>query len=1492
MSLGRWKQVRRSCKLVVLLAGVYAGLPMAAQNGSPVQPRITQAIDGDNRVRIAGSVRPAIAHATDLGAVRPNLPLERMVLVLTPAAGQAAALTQLLDDQQNAASPSYHRWLTPQQFAQGYGPAAADVQQVQGWLQSQGLAVTRVANGGWWIQFSGTAAQVSQAFGTSIHQYSMNGEMHTANASEISLPAALSPVVAGVLSLNDFPKLPNHTQVRRVARSSTGELRPVGEIARLGIQPDGTFGGGTHYLAPGDLAAIYDTNPLLKQGIAGRGVSIAVLGQTDVQLADIESFRNIFHLPANDPKILVDGTDPGFSSGDEEESDLDLEYAGALAPQANVVFVTSASTLTTSGIDLSAAYAVDNVVAPIVTLSYGECEANLNTAGNAFENQLWAQAAAEGITVFVSSGDSGAANCDAGGQTYDAVFGLMVNGLSSTPYNVSVGGTTLAEGASASTYWGGQNGAGYASAIGYIPETVWNDSCDVASFPYGCAYTGGQAYLSGGGGGASGCLTSTFGIAGYSCSGAYAKPAWQTGPGVPADGRRDLPDLALASSAEHDGYLICNEGSCQTIYQNGAVTLESASIIGGTSASTPAMAGIMALVEQKNGGFQGQANYTLYKLAAQQNTSACNSSNLTSPGTANGCVFHDVTAGSNAVPCYGSSPNCSSSLNGVNGVLTGYAAGSGYDQASGLGSVDASNLASVWASVGLAASTTQLKLGTVSAVHGQPVAVTGLVQAATGTGTPTGNLSLNAGGQAFGPFSLTSGGYSGSVSSLPGGTYGVSAYYAGDATYAASASTPSSITITPESSKVGLQLYYYNYATNRTGPVTGPVEFGAPLYYQATVQGVSGQGVPTGSVSFTQDSSPLGSYTLNSGGQAALDYSLVSLPNVLPGSHTIAASYAGDNSFQTGVSAGVPITISQGQVSTFAIPNVTSVVKGQPVEINLALGAGYTTQPLPTGTVQLYDNGVALGQRLTVTSTGVQGNGYPQAVYNTSSLAVGTHKLTASYSGDTYYAAVPQTSNNAISSTIAVTASSAAANSVTLTASASSVSVGQSVQYTVHIVPAAANGPVPTGTVTLMDPTPTYPFTFTIAPATQLANGAITFTETFYGSGSLQVYASYSGDSNYAPSVSPVALTVYNTIAPTAQLSANAAYTLPGTQSSIAVQVTGRPNLPAYPVPTGPVQFFDSFNGAPAKPLATQYLSMGNGNLGVDTLPLTLAAGSHTITAQYGGDNVWSPIAMAPVTVVVTQPDFNVTTPAGDTPVTLGSAGTATLTATPELAYSGTISFACTGGVPLGASCSFAPGMVGTAGGAASSSLILATTAPSAQEASLTGAGSAATLRWASCSALACILLLGCARRGARLRLLPVLLLCFVFGMSGCSGGPSVPTAVALVSDFGAKAALGSNVSFTAVVSGDRAAAGGTVTFLDGQTTLATVTVSAAKANFETTSLALGTHAITAVFHPATGGTTASSAVLGQGITGVAQVQVTAVSGQLSHIVTVGYLLQ
>jgi pseudomonalisin len=466
------------------------------------------------------------------------------------------ALNQLLDAQHNPESPYYHQWLTPEQFAERFGVSETDAAQIGGWLQGHGMEVEEVTAGRRSIVFSGTAAQVESAFHTQIHTYKIDDELHHANAKDPEIPAALAHVVGGVVSLHDFRSQPMHGLVRKPA-------------------PDFTASG-LYYLAPADFATIYDLDPLYQQSINGNGQSIAIVGRSNIHIADVRQFRTSFSLPANDPQIIVNGTDPGISSsGEETEADLDVEWSGAVARNATIKFVVSKSTNSSDGVDLSAQYIVNHNLAPVMSTSFGLCEAALGSSGNSFLNSLWQQAASQGISVFVSSGDNGAAGCDSSSASR-ATHGRGVNGLCSTPYSVCVGGTEFNDASNPALYWSASNASStQSSALSYIPEVVWNES-------------GPGAGLWSSGGGASSI---------------YPKPSWQAGTGVPADGKRDVPDVSL-TAAGHDGYLM---------YQNGGLYA-----VGGTSASSPSLAGFMALVVQHTAVRQGNANTSLYSLASKQ----------------------------------------------------------------------------------------------------------------------------------------------------------------------------------------------------------------------------------------------------------------------------------------------------------------------------------------------------------------------------------------------------------------------------------------------------------------------------------------------------------------------------------------------------------------------------------------------------------------------------------------------------------------------------------------------------------------------------------------------------------------------------------------------------------------------------------------------------------------------------------------------------------
>jgi subtilase family serine protease len=566
--------------------------------------------DANDRVLLAGHLHPLARAEFETGRAAPEHPMEKMMLVLRPDDTQERALNALIRAQHDPSSPLFHQWLSPEVYAERFGVSVNDLSGVATWLRGHGMSVEEPTKGNRLLVFSGSTAQVEEAFQTEIHTYMVAGELHHANASDPSIPRALSEVVTGVVSLHDFQSAPAFVRQEQSEAGNTTYYNGIQESA----------------IVPQDLATIYNVAPLYASGIDGTGQSIAILGRSNISISNVRTFRSNYGLPANDPTIIVSGKDPGIvCGGDEFESYLDVEYAGALAKKATIKFVVAASTTASDGIFLASTYAVTNKVAPIISLSYGLCEKSLGTSGNAFFNNLWQQATAQGISVLVASMDSGAAGCDAM-NVPTASGGLAVNGLGSTAFNVAVGGTQFNDASNRAQYWAKTNDSvTKASALGYIPELAWNESRG-----------SGGLYASGGG-------VSTL----------YAKPAWQFGLGVLADGKRDIPDVAFAAAIQ-DPYMLYADNQWFGS--------------GGTSAATPVFASIMALVMQKNGTSLGLINQTLYNLAYKQ----------TSSGGA--AVFHDIVSGNNTVP-----------------GVTGYTTGTGHDMVTGLGSVDATQLVNHWA---------------------------------------------------------------------------------------------------------------------------------------------------------------------------------------------------------------------------------------------------------------------------------------------------------------------------------------------------------------------------------------------------------------------------------------------------------------------------------------------------------------------------------------------------------------------------------------------------------------------------------------------------------------------------------------------------------------------------------------------------------------------------------------------------------------------------
>ncbi|MGA9668371.1 MAG: protease pro-enzyme activation domain-containing protein [Terracidiphilus sp.] len=1026
---------------MAVLAGLALGAGSLAVAQSPrpngsgqTEPRtlITQSVDEQQRAVLRGNTHPLTRTAVDRGAAPSGMPMKRMTLVLQRSPEQESALRTLLDDQQSKGSPSYQQWLSPEQFGKQFGPSDSDLATVETWLKSRGFQIGAISKGRIAIEFSGTASQVEEAFNTSIHKYEINGEEHWANSADPSIPSALAPVVKGVLTLHNFPRHPNFTLQASPAQAAQSSLAP---------SPMFTFkqGNETYYgLGPTDFATIYDVLPLWKAGIDGTGQTIAIVGETNIHLTDIENFRSLFGLPAKDPVVILNGPDPGVV-GDEPEAVLDVSWSGAVAKNATIDLVVSASTETSLGVDLSALYIVDNNLAPVMSESYGECEAKLGNTGNAFYNALWQQAAAQGITVILAAGDGGSAGCDNFDAEAIASDGLAVSGFASTPYNVSVGGTDFDQTpTTAPTYWSSTNSATTgASALGYIPETTWNQSCAGLGLGH-CPTNSSDLDIVAGSGGPSSCSTQD---SNGKCISGYNKPAWQTGIGVPSDGVRDLPDVSMFASAGFNGsfYIMCElDAGIFGSQLPCSLTNNTFLGIGGTSASAPTFAGIMALVNQKmtaqgQSTRQGNANYILYKLAAQ-NGASCNSS--TTAATGNSCIFHDVTKGNNSVPCAPGSPNCAQSTSNNYGVLVdpnnpttpAWTTTAGYDLATGLGSVDAANLVNAWSTAAFTPSTTTLtNLSPLSIVHGQPVSVDATVTAKSGSATPTGSVALIAspagGSQGIDNFPLVNGVAGGATTLLPGGTYNVTAHYAGDSVFGASDSAPMQVTVGKENSKTGLTLAEYS-PTAQGFISTSTVPYGSIFFVRSDVTGAAGTACapnptesaaacPTGSVSLTTNGASDGTSALNSLGYMENQTLFQSFGSL--GNYTLGANYSGDSSYAP---SATTLTATVTQAPTETEPGVYDLShynggtgaflawSGQAFRVIVPV---YTQSVLqaPTGVISILQNGNPPSGAITyIPRNGSYSAGYIAylaGTLNTSIDTPGNYTFTASYPGDAHY---------------------------------------------------------------------------------------------------------------------------------------------------------------------------------------------------------------------------------------------------------------------------------------------------------------------------------------------------------------------------------------------------------------------------------------------------------------------------------------------------------
>jgi uncharacterized protein (TIGR03437 family) len=713
------KHLRTSSFVIALFSIVSAALAQ--------QSRITKPIDNSQRVTLTGHVSPKAIPANDRGRVAPGLKLSYVTLTLAPSAAQKADLANLLAGQQNPSSPDYHRWLTTAQYADRFGASAEDVSQITQWLRGQGLSIVNVAQGRNWIAVSGAAAQIEAAFATEIHQYEVDGETHHANATNPSVPAAIAEVVLSIRGLDDFRMKPRLQKPRASGSACGGE---------------------SHCLAPNDVATIYDILPAYSAGIDGTGQAIAIAGQSDIDLSDIQNFRNAFGLPANLPRtLLVPGThDPGISSGDREESDLDLEWSGAVARNASITFVYSENVMDAVN------YAIDQNLAKVISVSYGQCEP-LTGSAQTLTFQSWAQQAnAQGITWFNATGDAGAADCYTGDNTVSVQEQEIasVDTPASVPEVTGVGGTQFVD--SSGTYWDSSSGA----ALSYIPETTWNTTA-----------ADGEPSASGGG------------LSIY-----FQKPSWQVGPGVAANNARNVPDVALNADPDNDGYLVYTDGNNSPV------------VYGGTSCPTPVMAGIAALLNQY-----------LVSTGSQQTAGLGNiNPQLYSLRQSNPAVFNDIVTGNNTVTVSAPSITQGCGRKGCTSAsvtVSGYNAGIGYDDVTGLGSVNAWRLITGWKGEGTVVTTpATASLSLVSNLSnlGQSdiAFLTATATASDGVTTPQGVVQFSAGGTSLSPVTLVgAGGVSTATlqlsgDELPSGSTTITATYEGSSS---SAPVTSSVTL-------------------------------------------------------------------------------------------------------------------------------------------------------------------------------------------------------------------------------------------------------------------------------------------------------------------------------------------------------------------------------------------------------------------------------------------------------------------------------------------------------------------------------------------------------------------------------------------------------------------------------------------------------------------------------------------------------------------------
>jgi subtilase family serine protease len=871
---------RSSLLAACALLSIASIIPMAHAQATNL---VLAPVDPGNRVMLKGH-HPAWAGAqNDAGAVPSDLALERLTIVLNRPPQVEQAFTQLLADQQNPKSPNYHHWLTPVEIGNRFGVSDHDLGAVTGWLQAQGLTVDDVANSRIRVTFSGTAANVANAFGGEMHYFQVGAEKLISLSSAPQIPAALRGLVRSISGLSTVKTQPqHHVKVAKVrVKESAGKALP--EL---------TLSDGSHAIAPADFATIYN----LTGGFNGTGQKIAIIGRSGVCPADITNFATLSGVTINGPTVIVPplGMTPatpvcsGNATGDQGEATLDVTRSGSIAQGAQIDLVISSDTQTVDGIQTSASYVVDTnpVPAHVMSISFGLCEAAAPSEATFYDN-LFQQAVAEGISVMVSSGDSGVAGCDPAFNPPPAGASLAApNLICSSGFGTCVGGTEFNDTANPGQYWNTANSAALGSALSYIPEGAWNEPFD-----------GNNALqVAGTGGGVSLVIKPT--------------PSWQAGAGVPsARAGRYTPDVSFSASG-HDAYFACLAaagGSC--VVSNHQFNFVEFS---GTSASAPDMAGVAAILNQSRGAVQGHLNPTLYKLGEEQVTFS---------------VFNDVTIASSGVTkC---SVNTASTCNntvasstGLSGGTSGFLVNPGYDEATGLGSINIGNLLTAWASP-LVPSLTAMMTSASQVPAATNVTFTATVTPFSGGGTPTGNVTFLDGTTTLGTGTISGGMATFMTSTLSVGVHSITGVYQGDTAFAGSEASISQTVGTL--SQTAIQTSAPQVAVNTSVTLTATV---APQS--------GGTGTPTGTVAFIANGSQIGTGTLNSGTATIMWTPTTAI------SYTITGVYKGDTTFVGSTSSG----LNQSVVDITVVPSSPSVSVAAggdgSVSISVTPSAGYS----------------------------------------------------------------------------------------------------------------------------------------------------------------------------------------------------------------------------------------------------------------------------------------------------------------------------------------------------------------------------------------------------------------------------------------------------------------------------------------------------------------------------------------------------------------------